>query len=461
MPEGNDGPSPDDVDILLSVYLNSIMNFSRQLSSVLLTPRLRLPLRLELIPRPNELGRDVAILNLRRGHPLPPRRAPKIDNVEVIPFSAIIEGYRATERKRAVVLQLRLEDGLMIANGHEFRRVRSQPYRAAGGGARDEPHVHDVERSQSQGFEHPPGEEDEVVRRSEVDGPPDGAGQGRRRGVVMLVGGEGNAGGGYALDAGYLEQPRHLCVCSATTCVRGSFRHTVMKEGGGTKRVSYTRAWEIRSRTRSIHRIRQRCATAACRKKCARQGYRPPLARVDAQRNGIPTTTPHSPHASMNDTRPTTNWTDLGLAPDDGVPEVARQAHLVSGVDVSVAEYAGGGIEQSVVQRQRDAPAVAHHVGGARRRGDYLGIVILHGLLQEREGRGAIPLPPEVRQYPAIATQEEARRRGGIARGGVVVEGGRLGGGGLRERRRRRRRRRRRCCGGGGVGGWESYDDGQ
>ena len=73
MPEGSDGPSPDDVDILLSVYLTSIMNFSRQLSSVLLTPRLRLPLRLELIPRPNELCRDVAILNLRRGHPLPPR----------------------------------------------------------------------------------------------------------------------------------------------------------------------------------------------------------------------------------------------------------------------------------------------------------------------------------------------------------------------------------------------------
>lgn len=206
---------------------------SQPLSFLPFIPRLRLPLRLELIPRPNELGRDVAILNLRRGHPLPPRRAPKIDNVEVIPFSAIIEGYRAPERQCAVVLQLRLEDGLMIANGHEFRRVRSQPYRAAGGGARDEPHVHDVERSQSQGFEHPPGEEDEVVRRSEVDGPPDGAGQGRRRGVVMLVGGEGNAGGGHALDAGYLEQPRHLCVCSATTCVRGSFRHTAMKRGGG------------------------------------------------------------------------------------------------------------------------------------------------------------------------------------------------------------------------------------
>lgn len=224
MPEGSDGPSPDDVDILLSVYLTSIMNFSRQLSSVLLTPRLRLPLRLELIPRPNELCRDVAILNLRRGHPLPPRRAPEVDHVEVIPFSAIIEGYRAPERQCAVVLQLRLEDGLMIANGQEFRRVRSQPDRAAGRGARDEPHVHDVERSQSQGFEHPPGEEDEVVRRSEVDGPPDGAGQGRRRGVVMLVGGEGNAGGGHALDAGYLEQPRHLCVVQHACAVRSRTR---------------------------------------------------------------------------------------------------------------------------------------------------------------------------------------------------------------------------------------------
>lgn len=194
-------------------------------------------------------------------------------------------------------------------------------------------------------------------------------------------------------------------------------------------------------------------------KECARARVSSPLARVDARRNGIPATTPHSLRMHRMIQRPTTNWTDLGLAPDDGIPEVARQAHLVSGVDVSVAEYARGGIEQAVVQRQCDAPAVTHHVGGVRRRGDYLGIVILHGLLQKREGRGAVPLPPEVRQYPAIATQEEARRRGGITRGGVVVEGGRLGGGGLRERRRRRRRRR--CCGGRGVGGWESYDDGQ
>ena len=194
-------------------------------------------------------------------------------------------------------------------------------------------------------------------------------------------------------------------------------------------------------------------------KECARQGYRPPSRGSTPNEMEFP-----PPHRTLSACirmiqRPTTNWTDLGLAPDDGIPEVARQAHLVSGVDVSVAEYARGGIEQAVVQRQCDAPAVTHHVGGVRRRGDYLGIVILHGLLQKREGRGAVPLPPEVRQYPAIATQEEARRRGGITRGGVVVEGGRLGGGGLRERRRRRRRRR--CCGGRGVGGWESYDDGQ
>ena len=170
----------------------------------------------------------------------------------------------------------------MIANGQEFRRVRSQPDRAAGGGARDEPYVHDVERSQSQGFEHPPGEEDEVVRRSEVDGPPDGAGQGRRRGVVMLVGGEGNAGGGHALDAGYLEQPRHLCVVQHACAVRSAHGD---ERGGDEANERYASVGNQVSdpidpsdpttmRNRGVPKELREARVSS------------PLARVDAQRDG-------------------------------------------------------------------------------------------------------------------------------------------------------------------------------
>ncbi len=92
-------------------------------------------------------------------------------------------------------------------------------------------------------------------------------------------------------------------------------------------------------------------------------------------------------------------FTDLGLAPDDGIPKIPRQAHLVAGIDVSVTENSGGWIEQITVERQRDASSVSHDVDDiARRRCDVLGIVILHGLFQQCEGGGDVPLSSEVRQ---------------------------------------------------------------
>jgi hypothetical protein len=175
------------------------------LSFLLLIPRLHLPLRLELIPRPNEFRRYVAILHLRRRHPLPPGRAAQVHDVEVVPLPAIIEGYRAPERQCAVVLQFRLEYRLMIADAKEFRSMGTQSHRAPRGSIRHESHVDDVERAQSQRLEHPFREEYEVVRGTEVDGTAHGAVERRRRRMVMLVRREGNAGGRHALDARYLE----------------------------------------------------------------------------------------------------------------------------------------------------------------------------------------------------------------------------------------------------------------
>lgn len=173
MPVVHDGPIPHANHCHC---VNTFSNSKNNASATSFVLPLRLPLRLELIPRSDELGRDVAILHLRRGHPLPPWRAPQVHHVEVIPLASIVEGYRAPERERAVVFQLRLEHGLVVTDIEELRGVGSQPHRAAGGGVRNEPHVHDVERAQSQGFEHPPRQEDEVVRRAEVDGAADGAG---------------------------------------------------------------------------------------------------------------------------------------------------------------------------------------------------------------------------------------------------------------------------------------------
>ena len=129
-----------------------------------------------------------------------------------------------------------------------------------------------------------------------------------------------------------------------------------------------------------------------------------------------------------------TKKTHLGLAPGDGIPEIARKAHLVAGVDVSVTEHPRRRIEKSVVEGQGYAASVTDRVDEIRRRGDDLGVVILHGLLEQGKGFGSIPLPLEERQRAAIASEEEGRG-GGITRRRVVVKRGRFGGGGLRERR--------------------------
>mmetsp|Transcript_2684 Transcript_2684/g.6711 ORF Transcript_2684/g.6711 Transcript_2684/m.6711 type:complete len:316 (-) Transcript_2684:140-1087(-) len=167
-------------------------------------------LRLQLIPRPHELRRNVAILNLRQRHPLSPPSAPQIHDVEVITLPPIIERYRGSQRKRAVVLQFRLQHRLVIADVDERRRVGPQPHGRAGGNGRRQPDVHDVARTQSERFEHPLRQERVVVRAAEVDGASHRPREGGRGGVMVLVDGDGDAGRGDVGDAGHLEQPRDL-----------------------------------------------------------------------------------------------------------------------------------------------------------------------------------------------------------------------------------------------------------